>query len=612
MHLYLRAISYFREDLGKIILSLALIVLMTTCGLLQAYPLAILVDSIFGDVTGVDWVYRAFFRIAPEDKVGQIITLAALVLGLRLMQEIMSMAQTLLNIQIGYGGLMRVRCELFKKLQALSLAYHRSQPQGDAIYRLSWDTFGFQTILNVLVQNILVSSVTLAIMTCIMLSKNWKLTVLSLSVAPLLFWTTKIYSKILQTRAREAKEVDTQLTTTIQRSAATIGLVQAFGREADEYARFSSTVQNSVRAYLRLHWQEMWFWLFVGLIFGLGGAVIFGYGGWVVYQDQYVNQLGESGMTIGELSIFLTFFLGQLYGPLKSLSGTSAALAGGVAGVKRVFEVMDRDPIIQDASDAIHLPRQPRVLSLENVVFEYQAGRPVLCDVSCVIRPGEMVAFVGQSGVGKTTLLNLLPRFYDPVRGALKLDDHDLRKVKVNDVRRHIALVLQESVILPATVRENIAYGRPDATEAQIREAAEISGATVFIDRLPGKYDEVITEAGQNLSGGQKQRISIARALLTEAPIIIMDEPTSALDPAHEQHIIETLKRLKGLRSIILVSHRLSTVADCDQIFVMDEGKIVERGTHEALVAKRGLYFQMAKHQMKLTDGEQGATDGRG
>lgn len=604
MQFYLRAISYFRQDLGKIVLSLCLIALMTLCGLLQAYPLAILVDSIFGDVRPVDWVYRAFFAIAPETKTGQIIALAAIVLGLRLTQELMSMGQTLLNIKIGYGGLMRVRCDLFKKLQELSLAYHRSQPQGDAIYRLSWDTFGFQTILNVLVQNILVSSVTLGIMTWIMLSKNWKLTLLSLSVAPLLFWTTKIYTKILQKRATEAKEVDSQLTTTIQRSAATIGLVQAFGREADEYERFSSTVQNSVSAYLRLHWQEMWFWLFVGSIFGLGGAVIFGYGGWIVYQDQYVNKLGEKGMTLGELSIFLTFFLGQLYGPLKNLSGTSAALAGGVAGVKRVFEVMDRDPIIKDAPHAIHLPKQPRVLTLDHIVFEYTKGRPVLNDVSCAIRPGEMVAFVGQSGVGKTTLLNLLPRFYDPVGGALKLDDHDVRQVKVKDVRKHIALVLQESVILPTSVRENIAYGRPDATDAQIHNAAEISGAAVFINQLPKKYDEIITEAGQNLSGGQKQRISIARALLTEAPIIIMDEPTSALDPQHEQHIIETLKRLKGQRTIILVSHRLSTVADCDQIFVMEEGKIVERGTHDALVKQRGVYFQMAKHQMKLEDEE--------
>jgi subfamily B ATP-binding cassette protein MsbA len=603
MQFYLRAIAYFRPDLGKILLALVIIAIMTLSGLLVVYPLSILVDSVFGPHGPTNAVARVFFHFVPEGKVQQVVVLAVFVLGLRFLQELLSMAHTLLNIQIGYSGLMRVRCDLFRRLQALSLAYHRSQPQGDAIYRLSYDTFGFQTILNTLVQTILVSSITLIFMTAIMLSMNWQLTLLSLSIAPLLFWTTKIYSRILQKKATEAKEVDTLLTTTIQRSAATIGLVQAFNREADEYQKFSSTVQASVSAYLRLHWQEMIFWLFVGNIFGIGGALIFGYGGYLVYRDQYVHMLGDKGFTVGQLSIFLAY-VGMLYGPLKNLSGSGAALAGGVAGVKRVFEVMDRDPVIKDAPNAIHLPQQPRVLTLDHIVFEYAAGRPVLKDVSCTIRPGEMVAFVGQSGVGKTTLLNLLPRFYDPVGGALRLDEHDVRNVRVKDVRKHIALVLQESVILPTTVRENIAYGRPDATDAQILAAAEISGAAIFINALPNKYDEMITESGQNLSGGQKQRISIARALLTEAPIIIMDEPTSALDPAHEQHIIETLKRLKGQRTIILVSHRLSTVADCDQIFVMDEGKIVEQGSHDALVRQRGLYFQMAKHQMKLADKE--------
>jgi subfamily B ATP-binding cassette protein MsbA len=213
-----------------------------------------------------------------------------------------------------------------------------------------------------------------------------------------------------------------------------------------------------------------------------------------------------------------------------------------------------------------------------------------------------MVAFVGSSGVGKTTLLNLIPRFYDPVEGAIKLDGHDLRQIRVADVRKHIALVLQENVVLPTSVRENIAYGRPDASDEQIRKAAELAGAAIFIDKLDHKYEEQISEAGSNLSGGQRQRISIARALLTEAPVIIMDEPTSALDPQHEQLIIETLKNIKGHRTLILVSHRLSTVADCDQIFVMDAGKIVERGSHAELLSLRGLYWQMAKHQLKIEE----------
>ncbi len=353
MRFYLRSISYFKEDSGKIILSLAAITLMTVCGLLQPYPFAILIDR-FNGLHPTAGVSGFFLRLAPSGMVGQIIALAVIVLVLRLMQELLSMGQTLLNIKIGYAGLMRVRCDLFKKLQELSLAYHKSQPQGDAIYRLSWDTSGFQTILNVLVQTIIVSSITLVIMVAIMLDINWRLTLVSLSVAPLLYWTTRIYSRILTTKAIEAKEVESQLTTAIQRSVATIGLVQAFGREGDEYDHFSATSQNSVSAYLRLHWQEVFFWLFVGTIFGFGGAAIFGYGGYLAWRDTFVLHLGEKGMTIGKLTIFLAY-LSQLYGPLKNLSGSGAQLAGGVAGAQRVFEVLDRDPVIKDAPDAIHL-----------------------------------------------------------------------------------------------------------------------------------------------------------------------------------------------------------------------------------------------------------------
>ncbi len=607
MNLYWRALSYYKGEAGRIVLSFVMIAVMTASGLLVVYPMAILVDSVFGDKGVTGFVSRVFFSIAPESKVGQVWLAAGILLGLAILQQVLSMFQTLLGIRIGFAGLMRVRCDLFRKLQELSLAYHRSQPQGDAIYRLSWDTYGIQNVVQGFMQSVVVNVLTLAFMIVIMVSNNWRLTLVALVAVPILFWTTKFYGKILQSKATEAKEVDSRLTTTIQRSASTIGLVQAFSREKDEYDRFHANVHESASAYLRLHWQEVLFWLMVGSILALGSAVVLGYGGYLVYQDQYVLNRGGEGFTIGKLTIFLGL-LAQLYAPLQKLSGSSTMLATGIAGCKRVFEVLDRDPIIKDAPDAVSLPKQPRVLELDNVVFSYREGNNVLDGVTCHIKPGEMVAFVGSSGVGKTTLLNLVPRFYDPVAGAIKLDGHDLRKIKVADVRKHIALVLQENVVLPTSVRENIAYGRPGASDAQIKRAAELAGAASFIEKLDHKYEEQVSESGSNLSGGQRQRISIARALLTEAPIIIMDEPTSALDPQHEQLIIETLKNIKGQRTLILVSHRLSTVADCDQIFVMEAGKIIERGRHEELIRQRGLYWKMAKHQLKLEDAETSST----
>jgi len=591
MNFYRRALSYFRDDLGKIVLSLGLIAISTVLGLLWPFPLAILIDSILGQKPSDHWIYRLFFSLTPDDRTQQIVVLALLMLGLRLLSEVLRTIQTLISIRIGYNGLMRVRCDLFRKLQQLSLAYHKSQPQGDAIYRLSYDALGFQSVLNV-VLGILVNVITLGAMTWIMLEMNWQLTLISLACVPFLLWTIKGYGSILKKRYTQAAEVDAAITTSIQRSVSTIGLVQAFGREADEYSNFHATVGNSVRVRWRLHIDEVVYWLILGTIFAVCGAAIFGYGGYLVLQGV---------LAVGELTIFLAY-LEKLYDPLNKLSSSGASLQGGVAQVERVFEVFDRDPVIKDMPGAQPLPMKPRRLSLENVEFHYNTGAPVLRGIDVEIAAGEMVAFVGSSGVGKTTLLNLLPRFYDPTGGAMKLDGIDCREIKIADLRKHVALVLQESVILPTTVSENIAYGRPDATDAQIRQAAQQAGASVFIEKLPQKYDEQISESGQNLSGGQKQRISIARALLTESPIVIMDEPTSALDPQHEQLITETLKSLKGLRTIVLVSHRLSTVADCDQIFVMDEGKIVEQGTHKSLVAKRGLYFEMAKHQMKLSD----------
>jgi ABC-type multidrug transport system fused ATPase/permease subunit len=317
------------------------------------------------------------------------------------------------------------------------------------------------------------------------------------------------------------------------------------------------------------------------------------YGGMLAYRKQ---------MPVEFLWGFIQF-LWLLYDPLNKLSTSGSAFRQGAAGIERVLEVLDMEPTVRDAPGAIDLPRKSRVVELERVSFEYRPGEAVLRDLTAKVEPGAMVAFVGPSGAGKSTLLNLLPRFYDPAEGAIRFDGHDLREVKLKDVRAHVALVLQENLVLPTTVAENISYGRPDATAAEIRRAAELAGAHPFIEKLPEGYQTVLAESGQNLSGGQRQRIAIARALCSEAPVIVLDEPTSALDPHNEQMVTETLHALKGKRTMVIVSHRLSTVADCDRIYVMEEGRVVEQGTHETLLERRGAYFRMARHQMKLGDG---------
>jgi ABC-type multidrug transport system fused ATPase/permease subunit len=590
MSLYRRAVAYFRPDLHLVVVWVALIALSTGLGLLAAWPMAILVDSVLGSGGANDWIHRAFLGVLPADRFGQILALAGIGLGIKLAQDLLGACQTVVSNQVNYNGLMRVRCDLYRKLQALNLAYHRSQPQGDAIYRLNSDAFGCQTILNVVVSTA-VAAVTLVVMTCVLSTRSGSLTVLAFSILPGLAVANVVFGRRLKARSIECKERDSQFTTAVQRSMACIGLVQAFGREGEEFGQFRGTVRETVRAWWRLNRQQVAYNMIVGTLFGLAGAAVFGYGGYLVHQGR---------LTTGDLMVF-TAYLGMLWGPLCTLTGFSASVQGGAAGAQRVFEVLDRDPGIADAPNALPLPRQPRVLELDGVGFRYDE-RPVLNDVTVRIEPGQMVAFVGSSGVGKSTLLNLLPRFYDPCAGAVRLDGIDARQVRVKDLRRHVALVLQESVILPTTVAENIAYGRPHATREQVRDAARLAGAAEFIDALPHGYDTRVAEGGANLSGGQRQRISIARALLTEAPFVVLDEPTSALDPHHEQVVTDALRALKGSRTIVIVSHRLSTVVACDQIFVMEHGRVVERGTHAQLLALRGAYYEMARHQFQLDE----------
>jgi ABC-type multidrug transport system fused ATPase/permease subunit len=290
-------------------------------------------------------------------------------------------------------------------------------------------------------------------------------------------------------------------------------------------------------------------------------------------------------------------YLGMLYDPLCKLSGSGAGLQIGLASVERVFEVLDGTSEIIERSDALPLARRARTLTLEQVGFQYSPGRQILHGLNARIEPGEMVAFVGPSGAGKSTLLNLLPRFYDVSQGAIKLDGHDIRNVKLRDLRKQVAIVSQESIMLPTTIAENIAYGRAGAMLSEIQSAAALAGASGFIEELPAQYATMLNEGGQNLSGGQRQRIAIARALLTESPFIVLDEPTSALDPLNEQLVTEMLERLKGRRTVLLVTHRLSSVVHCDQIFVLHQGRIVEQGTHEELLMAEGHYAAMANRQ---------------
>jgi ABC-type multidrug transport system fused ATPase/permease subunit len=578
-----RSLSYFRDDRKAIVFLIALMTVSVLISILQAWPLAVMVDTLVGSPARRDTIHRLFLAWMPHNPLFQIVGLAVSAIGLRLVQEAIGVVKKLLGARINYNGVLRLRYDFFRKLQQMHLAYHRARPLGDSVFRLTTDTHGCEMVLGVLI-SVSFAVVTMAIILTILFYRSAPLTLAALSVVPPLMLVNVYFGRRFNKKTVEAKEADTDFMSSVQRSMTAIGLTQAFCREEDELSRFGSAAERCVRSWLGMTRQEVGYALSIGAILGSGGALILGYGGWLVYQHV---------LTPGELMVFMSY-LGMMYDPLCQLTGAGMSLQGGLVATRRIFEVLDKNTLVADAPQAARLPAKPRTLRIENVHFQYVTGKPVLSDINVTIPPGTSVGFVGSSGAGKTTLLNLLPRFYDPAAGRVTLDGRDIKKVQLHDLRRHIALALQDTIILPTTIYENIAYGRPEAKAAEIRRAAKLAGADLFISELPRGYDTVLAEGGQNLSGGQRQRIAVARALLTEAPILVLDEPTSAQDALHENHLTETLLRLKGKRTIVLVSHNIHTIKDCDLICVLDGGRIVEMGTHDELVEGKEKYFELA------------------
>jgi ATP-binding cassette, subfamily B, bacterial len=585
---YRRALAYFAPDWPWIAFLVFCIGVNVLVGLLEAWPLAILVDRVLTNDPKGDWVHDAFLAFMPEDKVGQIVGLVLVGLGLQVVGYASWATRMMINYHLNYWGTTRVRFDLFRKLQSLGLTYHRSRPQGDSIYRLTTDASGPWGVTDIIIGTS-VAGITLVVMTAILVSRNLWLTLAAFSVAPFIIWSNWRFGLRIHERALASKQIDADLTAHIQQAMTRVPLAQAFRRESFEFENFSSAVGRSVKALIRLNWQEQLYPLARDGILAVGAAIILGYGGYLVYRDQFVSPVA-GGMTVGTLIIF-TDYLRKLWDPLKWLTEFVAKVRIFEAASRRVFRVLDEPELISDLPGARPLPLAARTIDLCGIGFRYRHNGPqILEGVAASIPPGKMVAFVGPSGSGKSTLLSLLLRYYDPTEGALRLDGIDFRSIALSDLRAHMALVTQDNLILPTSIGENIRYGRPDAGASEITAVARLAGAAQFIEALPEGYETVLAEGGSNLSGGQRQRIAIARALITNSPILILDEPTSALDPVHERHLVETLHSLKALRTIVLVTHRLESVEDCDQIFVVESGRILEQGTHRELIANSGPY----------------------
>jgi len=573
MSIYRRVLAYYRPFSALTALGLILSLAAIGLSLLKPWPFKIIVDDILSRNP------NARFGNSPD-----LIPLLCLALVvIQVLWGLLNLASNYLFVKIGLQALLKLRTDLYAYLQSLSLKYHDARRSSDSSFRVAYDSQSIQTIYNKGFTNIFGSVLMLIGTFFVMLRIDWQLTLLSLGIVPAIVAAIYFFAHRIRRDSTTIQEQESALLAQAQEGLSSVRMVHAFGREEWEVRQFHLQAQQSLHANLRLTLTNVNSALVISTLMVLGTAAMY-----------YLGTLHvlAGTLSLGSLLVFSAYLL-MLYQPLESLTYTAWAMEGATAGARRCFEVLDRADDVVDAPDAKEIGETTGALGFSNVSFSYGSAQPVLNDINLTIAPNQIVALVGGTGAGKSTFLSLVPRFYDPNGGSVQLDGMDLRTITKKSLRSKIAIVLQDTVLFSTTIRENIAYGRPDATEAQIREAARRAQADEFISRLPAGYDSPVGERGGHLSVGQRQRIGIARAFLKDAPILLLDEPTSALDPTTEAAIMETIKELMRGRTTLIVTHRLATIHNVDQIVVLENGRIVEQGTGPELVAKGGVYAKL-------------------
>ena len=573
MSIYRRVLAYYRPFSAQTAIGLILSLAAIALSLLRPWPLKIIVDDVLQRNP------QARFGNSPN-----LIPLLCLAfVAIQLLWGLLNLGSNYLFVKVGLQALLKLRTDLYAYLQSLSLKYHDARRSSDSSFRVAYDSQAIQTIYNKGFTNIFGSAITLIGTFVIMLRMDWQLALLSLVIVPLLFAAIYFFAHRIRTQSTSIQEQDSAMLAQAQEGLGAIRMVHAFGREDFEVSQFHQRAQESLQANLRLTLTNVNSALVIGTLIAVGTAAMY-----------YVGSLHvlNGTLTLGSLLVFSAYLL-MLYQPLESLTYTAWAMEGATAGARRCFEVLDRADDVVDAPDAKEIDETNGAVGFQSVAFSYGSERPVLRDIDLSIAPNQIVALVGGTGAGKSTLLSLVTRFYDPNAGSVALDGHDLRAITKKSLRAQIAIVLQDTLLFSTTIRENIAYGRPGATDDEIRDAARRAQADEFITRLPAGYDSAVGERGGHLSVGQRQRIGIARAFLKDAPILLLDEPTSALDPTTEAAIMETIKDLMHGRTTLIVTHRLATIHGVDRIVVLEHGRIVEQGTGPELVAKGGVYAKL-------------------
>jgi len=572
MPIYRRVLRYYQPFWGKTILGLLLSLVGIGLNLLKPWPFKIIVDDFLRPTPAARGDWRTWVPL---------LCLALVVI--QFLWGIMNWITNYLFVKIGLQALLKLRTDLYSHLQRLSLKFHDARRSADSSFRVAYDSQSIQTIYNKGFTNIFASVIALIGTFIVMLRLDWVLTLLSLAIVPLIVAAIYFFARRIRRESTSIQEHESAVLAQAQEGLSSIRMVHAFGREDFEVMQFHQQAQQSLQANLRLTLTNVNSALVISTLMVIGTAAMY-----------YVGTLHvlAGTLSLGSLLVFSAYLL-MLYQPLESLTYTAWAMEGATAGAKRCFEVLDRQDDVRDSPNAVDISSAKGAIGFDSVNFGYAESRSVLHDINLSIAPNQIVGLVGGTGAGKSTLISLVPRFYDPTTGSVMLDGRDVREITKKSLRAQIAIVLQDTLLFSTTVRENIAYGRPDATEEEIIEAARRAQADEFIQQMPQGYNSLVGERGGHLSVGQRQRIGIARAFLKNAPILLLDEPTSALDPATEAAIMETIKELMRGRTTLIATHRLATIHNLDEIIVLHHGQIIEQGRGPELLTRSGVYAKL-------------------